>query len=55
MVKRLIVGDSEQEVAVVCSSPAGGLEGPIQVREGDSSLGELTACRCVDTISEFRQ
>ena len=49
------MGGSEREVVVVCFLPADGLREPAEISEGNSNLGGLTVCCCVDTISEFCQ
>jgi len=54
-VRRLIVGGSEREVVVVYFLPAGGLEGPAEINEGNQNLDVLTIRCCIDTISKFCQ
>lgn len=49
------MGSSEREVVVVCFLLADRLGEPAEISEGNSNLGGLTVCCCVDTISEFCQ
>lgn len=51
----MIVGGLEREVGVVRFLPAGRLEDPAEINEGDPNLDELTARCCVNTFPEFCQ